>query len=99
MAALIPVLVLAIFAARTTSESSAAAVTRRLTGVSQAYARSLRSRLGAAETIGVRAILVHAISDQARAFYEHWGLRTSPIEPMTLMITVDEARRMLERAS
>jgi hypothetical protein len=27
--------------------------------------------IGAAETIGVRALLVHAISDEAKAFYEH----------------------------
>jgi GNAT superfamily N-acetyltransferase len=55
--------------------------------------------IGAAETIGVRALLVHAISDQARGFYEHWGLRRSPVEPMTLMITVDEVRRMFEQES
>jgi GNAT superfamily N-acetyltransferase len=53
--------------------------------------------VGAAETIGVRAMLVHAISDEARAFYEHWGFRPSPVDPMTLMITIDEARRMLAR--
>jgi predicted N-acetyltransferase YhbS len=51
--------------------------------------------IGAAETIGVRAILVHAISDGAKAFYEKHGFRSSPIEPMTLMVTMDEARRML----
>jgi predicted N-acetyltransferase YhbS len=51
--------------------------------------------IGAAETIGVRAILVHAISDGAKAFYEKHGFRSSPIEPMTLMVTIDEARRML----
>jgi GNAT superfamily N-acetyltransferase len=51
--------------------------------------------VGAAESIGVRAILVHAISDEAKAFYEHWGLRPSPVDPMTLMITVEEAQRML----
>jgi GNAT superfamily N-acetyltransferase len=51
--------------------------------------------VGAAQTIGVRAILVHAISDEAKAFYEKHGFRTSPIEPMTLMVTIDEARRML----
>jgi GNAT superfamily N-acetyltransferase len=51
--------------------------------------------IGAAETIGVRAILVHAISTGAKAFYEKHGFRTSPIEPMTLMVTIDEARRML----
>ncbi|HJU20738.1 MAG TPA: GNAT family N-acetyltransferase [Stellaceae bacterium] len=53
--------------------------------------------VGAAETIGVRAILVHAISDDARAFYENWGFKPSPVEPMTLMITIDEARRMLAK--
>jgi predicted N-acetyltransferase YhbS len=51
--------------------------------------------IGAAETIGVRAILVHAISDGAKAFYEKHGFRSSPIEPMTLMVTIDEAGRML----
>jgi diguanylate cyclase (GGDEF)-like protein len=51
LAALIPVLVMTVLAARVVSDSSATSVTRRLTGVSQAYARSLRSRLGAAETI------------------------------------------------
>jgi predicted N-acetyltransferase YhbS len=49
--------------------------------------------IGAAEIIGVRAILVHAISDQAKTFYEKHGFRSSPIEPMTLMVTIDEARR------
>ena len=51
--------------------------------------------IGAAESIGVRAILVHAISDTAKAFYERHGFRSSPVEPMTLMVTIDEARRML----
>jgi len=52
---------------------------------------------GAAETVGVRVILVHAMSDGAKAFYERFGFRASPLEPMTLMITVEEARRMIER--
>ena len=51
--------------------------------------------LAAAESIGVRAMLVHAISKDAKAFYERHGFRASPIEPMTLMITIDEAKRML----
>jgi len=49
----------------------------------------------AAETVGVRAILVHAISDEAKSFYERHGFRPSPIEPMTLMITIEEAQKML----
>lgn len=53
--------------------------------------------VGAAGTIGVRALLVHAISVEAKAFYERQGFRPSAVEPMTLMITTEEAERMLGR--
>jgi len=49
--------------------------------------------LQAAEIAGIRAILVHAISERAKRFYERWGFISSPIDPMTLMITVAEARK------
>jgi GNAT superfamily N-acetyltransferase len=55
--------------------------------------------VGAAETVGVRAILVHAISDEAKVFYERFGFRASSVEPMTLMMTVDEVVRLLEWGS
>lgn len=51
--------------------------------------------LAAGEAIGVRAVLVHAISDEAKAFYERHGFRASPVDPMTLMVTLNDARRML----
>jgi GNAT superfamily N-acetyltransferase len=51
--------------------------------------------VSAADVIGVRAILVHAISLDAKAFYERHGLKASPIEPMTLMMTLAEAKRSL----
>ena len=51
--------------------------------------------IGAAGTIGVRAVLVHAISEEAKRFYEHWGLQASPVDPMTLMITIEDAERAL----
>ncbi len=47
--------------------------------------------LQAAEIAGIRAILVHAISERARQFYEDCGFIPSPMDPMTLMITVAEA--------
>jgi len=47
----------------------------------------------AAEIAGIRAILVHAISERAKRFYEKWGFIPSPVEPMTLMITVAEAKK------
>jgi GNAT superfamily N-acetyltransferase len=51
--------------------------------------------LQAAEIAGVRAILVHAISDAAKQFYEKCGFVESQVDPMTLMITTAEAKRIL----
>ncbi len=45
----------------------------------------------AAEIAGIRALLVHAISDGAKRFYEKYGFVASPVDPMTLVITVSEA--------
>ena len=55
--------------------------------------------VGAAETVGVRAILVHAMSDEAKRFYERFGFRASPVDPMTLMMTVEEVVRMIGAGS
>jgi GNAT superfamily N-acetyltransferase len=40
---------------------------------------------------GVRAMLVHAINDRARQFYEHYGFKASPAHPMTLMLRLNQA--------
>jgi GNAT superfamily N-acetyltransferase len=48
-----------------------------------------------AEIAGVRALLVHAISDPARRFYERHGFISSPIDPLTLLITVADAARFM----
>lgn len=39
-----------------------------------------------AQNAGVRALLVHALHDQAKQFYEHYGFQASPLHPMTLML-------------
>ena len=49
--------------------------------------------LQAADIAGIRAILVHAISVDAQRFYERHGFVRSPIDPMTLMITVGDLAR------
>jgi GNAT superfamily N-acetyltransferase len=49
----------------------------------------------AAEIAGIRAILVHAISESAKRFYEKHGFTTSPVDHMTVMISVAEAMKML----
>ena len=38
---------------------------------------------------GVRALLVHALNDRAKQFYEHYGFRESPQHPMTLMMRLN----------
>jgi GNAT superfamily N-acetyltransferase len=48
----------------------------------------------AAETIGIRGIVVHAISEQAKAFYQALGFDPSPAEPMTLMVTLADIRSL-----
>jgi GNAT superfamily N-acetyltransferase len=52
----------------------------------------------AAGIAGIRAILVHAISEDAKRFYERSGFVASTVEPMTLMITVADAERALRRS-
>ncbi|BFU91539.1 MAG: N-acetyltransferase GCN5 [Nitrospira sp.] len=49
----------------------------------------------AAEIAGIRAVVVHAISEAAKRFYQGYGFIPSPIDPMTVMITIAEARKML----
>jgi predicted N-acetyltransferase YhbS len=51
-----------------------------------------RRVLHAAEVIGVRGILVHAISDEAAAFYRSLGFDPSPLGKMTLMVTLADVR-------
>ena len=53
----------------------------------------------AAEIAEIRAILVHAISDQAKRFYEKHGFTSSHEDPMTLMITIKEVARILAKTT
>ena len=38
------------------------------------------------QNAGVRALLVHALHDRAKQFYEYYGFQVSPANPMTLML-------------
>jgi GNAT superfamily N-acetyltransferase len=49
------------------------------------------------EIAGIRAILVHAISEAAKRFYEKYGFVASPTDPLTVMITVAEAAKWIDR--
>jgi GNAT superfamily N-acetyltransferase len=51
--------------------------------------------INAADAIGIRGILVHAVSEEAKAFYTALGFDPSPLEPMTLMVGLAEVRAAL----
>jgi len=38
------------------------------------------------QNAGVRALLVHALHERAKQFYEHYGFQPSSTQPMTLML-------------
>jgi GNAT superfamily N-acetyltransferase len=48
-----------------------------------------------AEQAGIRAMLVHALSEEAKRFYLQCGFHESPLNEMTLMITLNEARNAI----
>lgn len=54
-----------------------------------------RRALYAADVIGVRGLIVHALSDAARAFYLQLGLEPSPLDAMTLMTPFTDLRAAL----
>ncbi len=53
-------------------------------------ADALRRSLAAQRLIGARALLVHAIDEQAAAFYRSLGFRPSPLSASTLMLQLSE---------
>lgn len=38
--------------------------------------------------LGIRGLLIHALSIEAKAFYEHHGFIASPTQPMTLILSL-----------
>jgi GNAT superfamily N-acetyltransferase len=65
-------------------------------GIGRALFRDAARRVAqAADAIGIRGIVVHAISEPARNFYLALGFDPSPLEPMTLMVTLADIRATL----
>lgn len=48
--------------------------------------------LNVAEVAGVRAILVHAISEDAKRFYKSCGFMESPTNPVTLVVSLSDIK-------
>lgn len=50
---------------------------------------------GAADTIGARALVVHAKDDRAKAFYEHFDFEASPSDPYHLLLIMKDLLRII----
>jgi GNAT superfamily N-acetyltransferase len=65
-------------------------------GLGRALFRDASLRiLSAADAIGIRGVLVHAISEQAASFYRAIGVESSPANPQTLMMTLADLQAAL----
>jgi len=66
------------------------------TGLGKALLKDALARIAqAADVVGARAVLVHAIDEQARAFYEHFDFEPSPIDALRLMLLMKDLRKAL----
>jgi GNAT superfamily N-acetyltransferase len=65
-------------------------------GLGRALFRDAALRLtAAADILGIRGMIVHALSPEAKAFYLALGLTESPGDAMTLMATLADLRAAL----
>lgn len=49
----------------------------------------------AADIGGLRAMITHAKDEDARQFYQRFGFAESPIQPLTLMLSIKDVRGSL----
>ncbi|HVE67539.1 MAG TPA: GNAT family N-acetyltransferase [Solirubrobacteraceae bacterium] len=56
---------------------------------------ALVQSIAAAGHVGMRAILVHAKHEKARAWYERWGFERSPTDPLHLVLLMKDIRATL----
>lgn len=68
-------------------------------GLGRALVRDASLRLlQAAEVLGIRGLLVHAISEEARSFYLALGFAPALTDPMTLMVSLRDLEAALGHA-
>tara|TARA_R110001583_G_scaffold180533_1_gene337623 strand:- start:821 stop:1312 length:492 start_codon:yes stop_codon:yes gene_type:complete len=62
-------------------------------GLGRALVRDAGLRvIQAADAIGIRGMVVHALSESAKEFYQRLGFNPSPLDPMMLMVTLSDLR-------
>ncbi|MEO5341052.1 MAG: GNAT family N-acetyltransferase [Magnetococcus sp. MYC-9] len=68
------------------------AVDRRAQGIhlgASLLQDAVRRTVAVSHDAGVRALLVHALHDRAKQFYEHYGFQVSPMHSLTLMLRLN----------
>jgi hypothetical protein len=56
---------------------------------------ALLRALGAANEIGARVVLVHALDEKARQFYKQFAFEESPISDLHLMLLMKDLEKSL----
>jgi predicted N-acetyltransferase YhbS len=56
---------------------------------------ALRRTDRASRSVAMRAVLVHALDDEAAAFYARFGFEPASAEPLTLMVPLEAVRHTL----
>jgi GNAT superfamily N-acetyltransferase len=56
---------------------------------------ALLRTIAAAQIAGIRAMLLHAMSEKAKRFYARAGFYECPVDPMMMMITLEEVEKNL----
>jgi GNAT superfamily N-acetyltransferase len=59
-------------------------------------ADAMQRTLLVAEETGIRLLLVHAVNEDARSFYLHYGFEASPSDPMNLQLLIKDIRATIE---
>ena len=50
---------------------------------------------GAGQEIGVRVVLVHALGERQRAWYERFGFESSPTDPLHLILLMKDLLKLV----
>jgi GNAT superfamily N-acetyltransferase len=65
-------------------------------GLARALMRDAGERVAqAADVIGIRGVIAHALNEDAHRFYLALGFEASPLAPMTVMMTLADLRAAL----
>lgn len=54
--------------------------------------------LEAAEIVGIRALVAHALHEKARAFYLRFGFEESPTDPLHVVLLMKDLKKLLAEA-